>query len=112
MHMCADRFLQRFDIALCLLDQLFKARIENQLLDAELLRIQINDRSQIYHHIGEDLDLTSFRAFHYDRRNRRELDLICHLACHFRTCLCDHFACQRAHRILRQLMAGDTITEH
>ena len=86
--------------------------VVHKLCHSYFLRIDIHDRSEIYHHIGKDLNIPLlFRPADPYGRNRSILERVGKIPRNFCSRFCDHFPCNRALYILRQYLAADTVLQ-
>ena len=92
MNILSQSFAQSLRIITVFLYQLLKDRVIYQLGNTQFLRIALNKVSNVYHHVGENLNILLLCSNHYIR-DGIELNLISKLSSNLGSCLCDNLAC-------------------
>ena len=108
-----DHALHLIDVACGFFDDACQNRIVNLLRHADLFRININDCLKVYHHIGQNLDISgSILSFYPQILSRRILDRVSNLAGNLCPFFSHNFTCERAYNIFCQDTSVYTVPEH
>ncbi len=111
MYILLDRLRKHLRIVTVLLQNLLKDRIINQLCNAKLPGIAVHKVSDVYHHIGKNLDVLLL-CLDPDKGNCRILNGVSHLKGDFIARLGQKFSSGSIHHIFCQNVPSDSVSEH